>query len=57
VTGVTWTSNSGASGTATGTRLWAADSIPLLRGTNLIMIRATDAAGNTAWRSLVITRR
>jgi hypothetical protein len=57
VTGVSWTSSTGVSGTASGTKQWVADSIPLLKGTNYLIIRALDAAGNSAWRSLVVTRR
>jgi hypothetical protein len=57
VTGVSWTSSTGVSGTASGTKQWVADSIPLLKGTNYLILRASDAAGNSAWRSLVVTRR
>jgi hypothetical protein len=56
VTAVTWLTNTGATGTATGTTSWSA-SIPLLVGSNTVTVRAADAAGNTSWRSLVIQRR
>jgi hypothetical protein len=46
----------GGSGTATGTTNWTAQ-IPLQRGWNYITIRATDLAGNTTWRTILITRR
>ncbi len=44
---VAWTSDRGGSGEATGTRTWLA-AIPLVRGINIITVRAYDAAGNTA---------
>lgn len=56
VTRVTWTTAAGASGTATGTTAWSAE-IPLLVGINHITIRAYDAAGNSGWRAVVVTRR
>jgi hypothetical protein len=52
---VTWASTY-ASGVAVGTAAWATPAIPLLRGANTIVVRARDAAGNYAWRSLVVTR-
>jgi hypothetical protein len=55
VTSVTWSTNTGSSGTATGTTAWSA-SIPLLTGSNQVVIRAFDAAGNIAWRSVVVSR-
>jgi len=56
VTKVTWTASTGASGTAAGTTNWSTPPIPLYVGTTTIVIRASDAAGNTSWRSLVVTR-
>lgn len=53
---VTWSTNFGASGMASGTTTWSA-AVPLLVGNNTVTIRAGDAAGNTSWRSVVITRR
>jgi len=55
VSSVTWSTNTGGSGTASGTSTWSA-SIPLLVGSNVITIRAYDAAGNSSWRSVVVTR-
>lgn len=55
VTKVTWSTNTGASGTASGTTNWSA-TIPLLTGSNVVTIRAYDAAGNNGWRSVVVTR-
>jgi len=54
---VTWTSSTGASGTASGTTNWSVASIPLYIGTTTVVVRASDAAGNTSWRSIVVTRR
>ncbi len=53
---VTWQSGVN-SGTAVGTKNWSVAVIPLLVGTNTIVVRAYDAAGNTSWRSLSVTRR
>jgi hypothetical protein len=53
---VTWNSNVAGSGNAVGTSEWSAE-IPLARGTNYLTFRAWDAASNTTWRSLVVTRR
>jgi len=55
VTKVTWSTNTGSSGTANGTTSWSA-TIPLLTGSNVVTIRAYDAAGNSGWRSVVVTR-
>jgi len=57
VTAVKWSTSSGKSGTASGTTSWTASSIPLYTGSNTIVVRAYDAAGNTAWRSISVTRR
>lgn len=54
---VTWTNSGGASGVAQGTAYWTTGEIPLNEGTNTIVVRARDAAGNTGWRSVVVTRR
>ena len=56
VTRVTWNSNVFGTGEAEGTRQWSA-AIPLAMGQNTIIVRAFDAAGNTSWRSLVVTRK
>jgi Matrixin len=55
VTSVAWSTNMGQSGTASGTTNWSA-SVPLLVGSNVVTIRAFDAAGNSGWRSVVVTR-
>ena len=57
VSQVVWTSNTAGGGAASGTRQWVVESIPLFKGTNYLVVRAFDAAGNTAWRSIVVTRR
>ena len=53
---VTWTSNVTGTAAATGTSEWTA-TIPLAIGFNTIIVRAYDAAGNSAWRSLVASRK
>jgi hypothetical protein len=57
VTRVTWSTAFNRSGVASGTANWNTGLVPLLRGTNTIVIRAYDAAGNSGWRSLTVTRR
>ena len=57
VTQVAWFSTAAGSGVATGTTYWTTPPIPLLLGMNSITIRAYDAAGNVAWRSVTVTRR
>lgn len=57
VTSVAWTTSMGGSGTATGLPAWKTGAIPLAKGANQIVIRAYDAAGNSAWRSITVTRR
>lgn len=47
LTEVTWTSDRGFSGTATGTTLWSIADAPLLEGDNVFTITARDLAGNT----------
>jgi hypothetical protein len=55
VVSVRWTNSTGDSGTATGTTAWSS-TVPLLTGTNVVTIRAYDAAGNSAWRSITVVR-
>ncbi len=54
---VTWTDSSGRTGVASGTSYWNTGPIPLRLGTNTLTIRAYDAAGNVAWRSVAFTRK
>jgi hypothetical protein len=56
VTSVQWSNSTGTSGTASGTTDWSA-SVPLLRGNNVITVRAYDAAGNSSWRTVTVVRR
>ena len=56
ITSVTWSTNTGSSGTASGTTSWSAV-IPLLIGSNMVIIRSTDTAGNMSWKSVVVARR
>jgi hypothetical protein len=53
---VTWSTNTGGAGTASGTAQWSV-AIPLLVGFNQVIIRATDTVGNVSWRSVVVARR
>ena len=57
VTRVIWQNGPVGSGTAMGTRNWSIPKIPLLIGTNTLVFRAYDAAGNSSWRSVIVTRR
>lgn len=52
---VSWATNFGQAGVASGTTVWSA-AIPLIIGNNSVTVRAADAAGNVGWRSVVITR-
>jgi hypothetical protein len=56
VTAVTWATSNGTSGAATGTTNWMTSPIPLYVGATTVIITAADAAGNTTWRSLTVTR-
>lgn len=53
---VSWLSSNGAAGAASGTNNWVTPVIPLYVGATTITIRAGDAAGNTSWRSISVTR-
>jgi len=56
VASVTFSTNTGRTGTASGTSVWSV-AIPLLVGSNQVIIRAYDAVGNMSWRSVIVTRR
>jgi hypothetical protein len=53
---VTWQTSNGCAGTATGTSHWTAASIPLLVGTNTVIVRAYDSTGAYAWAAMVVVR-
>src|SRR6185503_3513050 len=55
VTQVSWTTNRGASGVATGTTAWSIASVPLGAGTTVITVTARDAANNTVNGTLTVT--
>jgi len=55
VTQVSWSSNRGSSGNASGTTSWSVGSITLLSGSNIITVTARDAAGNTNTDTLTVT--
>jgi hypothetical protein len=56
VTQVTWTNNRGGGGTAAGTTSWTASAITLQAGSNVITVRARDAAGNVGSASVTVDR-
>ena len=53
VTEVTWTTDRGNSGRASGTDSWIAG-VPLQRGPNTITVQARDDAGNVSNRAIVV---
>ncbi len=55
VSRVTWSSNRGGSGTATGTTSWTVGSIALAIGTNVITVTAQDNAGQTTTAQLSVS--
>lgn len=50
---VTWATDRGASGTATGTESWIAG-VPISRGQNTVTIRARDGDGNVSTTSITV---
>jgi hypothetical protein len=54
---ITWSSSTGLTGEATASSNWKISSIPLLVGDNRITVYVRDASGNTAQRSVLVTRR
>src|SRR4029450_8679049 len=55
VTQVTWSSDRGPSGTATGTTSWSASGIALQPGANVLTVTARDAAGNIGTATLTVS--
>ncbi len=53
---VSWSSSNGSAGAASGTNNWVTPVIPLYVGATTITIRGSDAAGNSSWRSISVTR-
>lgn len=53
---VRWNNSTGMTGNAIGTTFWAIP-LPLRIGNNNVVVRAYDAAGNSAWRSITVVRR
>jgi YD repeat-containing protein len=56
VTQVSWSSNRGGSGMATGTTSWSASGITLQLGANVITVTARDAAGNLGSALMTLTQ-
>ena len=55
VKSVQWSTSVGGAGTASGTTQWSAV-IPLVVGTNVVTVRAYDAAANFGWRAVTVVR-
>ena len=55
MTQVSWTTNRGGSGVATGTTAWSIAAVPLGAGTTVITVTARDAANNAASATLTVT--
>jgi hypothetical protein len=55
VSRVTWASDRGSSGTASGTMSWTATGVPLVAGANVLTVTARDAAGNPGTATLTVT--
>jgi uncharacterized protein (TIGR03437 family) len=55
VTQVTWVTDRGGSGVATGSTSWAINGLVLQTGSTTVTVTARDAAGNIASRSLTIS--
>lgn len=56
ITSVTWESDHGEKGSASGTESWTVADVPLELGANTITVTATDASGRTRSDSIVIKR-
>lgn len=56
ISSVSWESDTGAKGTASGTDSWEIQSVPLETGTNTITVTATDTAGETHTDEIAISR-
>ena len=56
IVSVEWTNDRGGQGSASGTDSWTIDNIQLELGDNEISVTATDGAGATASRSIVVKR-
>ena len=56
VVSVTWSNDRGGDGVADGTSSWTTPAIDLKMGTNVLKVRASDAAGNVQTVTLTVTR-
>lgn len=54
---VTWQTAAGASGEAQGGISWVAPNIPLMMGSNTLIVRVWDQSGLSAWSTVQVTRR
>jgi hypothetical protein len=55
VTQVIWVNSAGGSGTAAGTTSWSVTGIALVSGSNILTVKAWDAAGNSGTATLTVT--
>ena len=55
VTQVTWSTDRGSSGVATGTNAWTIGAVPLNEGVTVVTVVARDAENNTASATLTVT--
>ena len=55
IAGVTWSSDKGGSGTASGTTGWTISGISLTDGDTIIAVTATDGAGNTGTDTITVS--
>jgi hypothetical protein len=56
VTQVTWTTDKGASGAASGTTAWTIANVPLSWGVTVVTVMAKDQAGNSTSDVMTVTR-
>jgi hypothetical protein len=56
ITSVTWTSDKGGQGSASGTENWTIEAIPLVLGPNAITVKATNSAGETHTDTIAVRR-
>jgi hypothetical protein len=54
---VSWRSNQGPSGQASGSSVWSIPVVPLNNGTNIVTVTAFDSGGNIASRVVTVTRQ
>ncbi|MEP6716649.1 MAG: matrixin family metalloprotease, partial [Terriglobia bacterium] len=53
---ISWQTSGGATGTGAGASPWLVAGVPLLVGSNTILVRAYDQKGNSGWSTVVVVR-